>query len=133
MTFGNIVATVGGIALVLGLVLYFGGYLSVGEDGINLDKKALSADADKATDVDPYTKAGRLYTALQYEDALAAYQQAIASNMKHDDVAQARFRVGRCYHKLKKHPQAKAAYKAFIKLHPTDKNAAQANKYIAVL
>ena len=133
MTIGNIGATIVGIALVLGGILYFGGYLTVDDGGINLDKEALSSDAGDATAVDPYTKAGNIYSSLQYDKALPAYQDALKDDSDHKEAPLARFRIARCYQKLNKPAKAKAAYQEFVKLHPGDRNASQARKFISVL
>ncbi len=134
MTLGNIIGIVLAIVVIGGGILYLSGYLSVDEGGVKVDTKALGDDADSATEVSPYTKAGRYYTSLQYDQALKAYQQALAEGkLSDDEKATARYRIAKSYEKTGQPTKAKAAYKAFISAHPDNKNVSDAKKRMGVL
>ena len=134
MTLGNLIGIVLAIVVIGGGILFLSGYLSLDESGVKVDTKSLGEDADSATEVSPFTKAGRYYTSLQYEEALKAYQEALREGkLDLDEEALARYRIAKSYEKTGQPAKAKTAYKAFIKMHPNDKNTSEAKKRLAVL
>ena len=133
MNLGNLIGIVLAVVVIGGGVLYLSGYLKVDESGVKVDAKAITEDTEDVAEVDPFTKAGRYYTSLQYEKALTAYQEALREKLSEEETAMARYRIGKCYEKTGDLAKAKAAYQAFIKMHPRDKNVSEAKKRLAVL
>ena len=137
MSVRNIAVVVIVLVAVAGVYLWRKGAVQVdGEGGVTLNTRRaaneLKADLDKV-EVSPYAKGDMAFTALRYEDALAAFKQGLKADPKNDAAPHARFRIAVCYKKLGQRGKAQKAYKAFLKSYPDHTQAASAKKQIEIL
>lgn len=83
-----------------------------------------------APPLDPFGRAEWYYFASEYEDAAAAYQEALRIGLDEPKAKDARFKWARSLHEGGKYHQALSAYDDFIRRYPTSDEANRAQGHI---
>jgi outer membrane protein assembly factor BamD (BamD/ComL family) len=83
-----------------------------------------------APPLDPYGRGEWYYLASQYDEAVAAYHDAIRGEMDEAKERDARFKIARSYHQGGRYAQALSAYEDFMRRYPHSDEANRAQGHI---
>ncbi|MBI1373117.1 MAG: tetratricopeptide repeat protein [Phycisphaera sp.] len=105
------------VMLIVVLALAYWAYMNFGTPEVKVE-------------VDPYAKGKSMFDVSKYDEALAAYTQALKDKPDDKRAVESRFNVARCLEQLKRDSEAKAAYKAFAEKYPKHELADKARKRV---
>jgi TolA-binding protein len=101
--------------------LWFTGQLT---RDVHIDDQKLADSVEIA----PYTKANALFSALRYQDAYTAYQEALAKNPGSNQARNARYCMAKCLDEMGHKSEAIEAYKNFMSQYSDDDRMPEAKK-----
>ncbi|MCX5662780.1 MAG: tetratricopeptide repeat protein [Planctomycetota bacterium] len=114
------------LAAVIGGALHFAGVIKISSSGVEQVQ-------GPAIPGDPFTEADTKFFANKFDEALAAYKQAVEKKPDDERVANAMYRIGKCYEETNHPEDASKAFKEFITKFPKNDNARKAEERIEYL
>jgi len=112
--------------LIIVMIILGAGYL-VWQNSSESERSAVT-DAVTPQDVDPLTVANSHWGTAHYDKALPLYEQVLEENPDHPEKQDLKYRIARCYEKIRDYETASELYKAYLKEFPKGRYAKQAKE-----